>query len=147
MSSRSLSAYQVLIAACLSWLACTTASTAEPSAIPPAAKRNVDFKKDIQPLLMTHCHTCHGATKREGGLRLDRREEALNGGDSGPTFVSGKSAESLLIKYVAGVDPDILMPPEGERLTDEQIGLLRGWIDQGADWPKETNSDTEHLLN
>ena len=69
---------------------------------------------------------------------LDSREvlrERDNGGDSGPAFVSGKSAESRIIKYVAGVDPDVLMPPEGDKLTDEQIGLLRGWIDQGADWP------------
>ena len=88
-------------------------------------------------VLETHCHKCHGASKREGGLRLDRRDEALNGGDSGPAFISGKSAESRLIKYVAGVDSDELMPPEGDKLTDEQIGLLRGWIDQGADWPAD----------
>lgn len=118
-------------------LAGTAASVAEPPALPPATKQKVDFVRDIKPLLTTHCHKCHGASKQEGGLRLDRRDEALNGGDSGPAFVSGKSAESLLIKYVAGVDPDVLMPPEGDKLTDEQIGLLRGWIDQGADWPKD----------
>ncbi|MBC8116680.1 MAG: PSD1 domain-containing protein, partial [Candidatus Saccharimonas sp.] len=115
----------------------TAASVAEPPALPPATKKKVDFVADIKPLLTTHCHKCHGTSKQEGGLRLDRRDEALNGGDSGPAFVSGKSAESLLIKYVAGVDPDVLMPPEGDKLTDEQIGLLRGWIDQGADWPKD----------
>ena len=118
----------------------TAAQAAEPAALPPATKKKVDFVADIKPLLTMHCHKCHGASKQEGGLRLDRRDEALNGGDSGPAFVSGKSAESLLIKYVAGVDPDVLMPPEGDRLSDEQIGLLRGWIDQGADWPKDDKS-------
>jgi len=113
------------------------AAVAEPPALPPATKKRADFAADIKPLLTTHCHKCHGASKQEGGLRLDRRDEALNGGDSGPAFVSGKSAESLLIKYVAGADPDVLMPPEGDKLTDEQIGLLRGWIDQGANWPKD----------
>ena len=109
----------------------------EPGSIPPAAKREVDFIKDIQPLLREKCHKCHGSSRHESGLRLDRRDDALNGGDSGPAFVAGKSAESLLIKYVAGVDSDVVMPPEGDKLSDEQIGLLRAWIDQGAKWPKE----------
>ncbi len=125
------------LVAVVGFLAGTAASVAEPPALPPATKKKVDFVTDIKPLLTTHCHKCHGPSKQEGGLRLDRRDEALNGGDSGPAFVSGKSAESLLIKYVAGVDPDVLMPPEGDKFSDEQIGLLRGWIDQGVDWPKD----------
>jgi mono/diheme cytochrome c family protein len=112
-------------------------ASAEGGKVPPAAKRAVDFKKDIQPLLKDHCLKCHGASRKEAGLRLDRRDDALNGGDSGPIFVSGKSDESRLIQYVAGVDPDVVMPPEGEKLTDDQIGLLRAWIDQGAKWPEE----------
>lgn len=109
----------------------------EPGKIPPVAKKDVDFVKEIQPLFRDTCHKCHGSSRKEAGLRLDRRDDALNGGDSGPLFVVGKSAESLLIKYVAGVDPDVVMPPEGERLSDEQIGLIRAWIDQGAKWPKD----------
>ena len=112
------------------------AFSAEPT-LPAATKKKVDFVREIKPLLVAHCHKCHGASKREGGLRLDRRDDARNSGDSGPAFVIGKSAESRIIKYVAGVDPDVLMPPEGDKLTDEQIGLLRGWIDQGADWPAD----------
>ena len=111
-----------------------SAFSAEP-AIPAATTKTVEFVRDIKPLLKAHCLKCHGTSKRAGGLRLDRRDEALNGGDSGPAIVSGKSAESLLVKYVAGLDPDVLMPPEGDKLTDAQIGLLRGWIDQGAKWP------------
>ena len=133
-----------LLAAVATFLLRTASAVAEPPALPPATKKKVDFVRDIKPLLTTHCHKCHGASKQEGGLRLDRREEALNGGDSGPAFVANKSAESLLIKYVAGVDPDVLMPPEGDKLTDEQIGLLRGWIDQGADWPKDNKAVADH---
>jgi mono/diheme cytochrome c family protein len=107
------------------------------AAIPPAAKREVDFIKDVQPLFKEHCYKCHGSSRQEGGLRLDRRDDALNGGDGGPVFVTGKSEESKLIKYVAAVDPDVVMPPEGDKLSDEQIGLLRAWIDQGAKWPKD----------
>jgi len=108
----------------------------EKSGLPPATKNKVDFVKEIKPLFDKRCVRCHGSSKKEGGLRLDRRDDALNGGDSGPAFVAGKSAESLLIKYVAAVDSDVVMPPEGERLSDEAIGLLRGWIDQGAKWPE-----------
>lgn len=109
----------------------------ESAVIPPAAKREVDFAKDVLPLFKEHCYKCHGSARQEAGLRLDRRDDALNGGDGGPIFVAGKSAESKLIKYVAAVDPDVVMPPEGEKLSDEQIGLLRAWIDQGAKWPKD----------
>ena len=104
--------------------------------LPSAAKREVDFAKDIRPLFRESCYKCHGASRKESGLRLDRRDDALNGGDGGPAFVAGNSSESLLIKYVAGIDPDVVMPPEGDKLTDEQIGLLRAWIDQGAKWPE-----------
>jgi mono/diheme cytochrome c family protein len=111
---------------------------ADSGPIPPATKRNVDFAKDIRPLFRQHCYKCHGTTRQEAGLRLDRRDDGLNGGDSGPLFVVGKSSESILIKYVAGVDPDVVMPPEGDKLSDEQIGLLRGWIDQGGTWPPDS---------
>jgi mono/diheme cytochrome c family protein len=104
--------------------------------LPPPIKRKVDFAKDIQPLLREKCHQCHGPSRKEAGLRLDRRDDAINGGNSGPAFIAEKSADSRLIKYVAAVDPDVVMPPEGERLSDEQIGILRAWIDQGARWPE-----------
>jgi len=58
----------------------------------------------------------------------------LQGGDSGPAVIPGKSAESLLIALVQGVDPDNFMPRKGSRLTPDQVGLLRAWIDQGAPW-------------
>ena len=75
------------------------------------------------------CLGCHDADRRKGGFRLDRRESFLAGGDSGPVLEVGKSAESLLIEKVAGLDPPT-MPPKGEPLTPEQVGLLRAWIDQ-----------------
>jgi hypothetical protein len=72
------------------------------------------------------------------GLRLDRRADALRGGESGvPAIVPGNSAQSLLIRYIAGLDPKVVMPPSGPRLSAEQVGMLRAWIDRGADWPGE----------
>ncbi len=103
--------------------------------LPPVADHEVYFERDVRPLLDKHCVACHGSEKQEAGLRLDQRQAAMQGGDSGKSIVPGKSAESRLIEYVAGIDPDRVMPPEGQRLTAPEIGLLRAWIERGADWP------------
>ncbi len=103
--------------------------------VPAALSRDVDFTQDIQPILQARCWSCHGAEKQESGLRLDLREAAFIGGDSGKAILPNDSAKSLLIHHVSGVDPDHIMPPEGQRLTAEQIGLIRTWIDRGAKWP------------
>ena len=107
----------------------------DPSLLPPPAKATTDFVRDIQPLLADRCYKCHGAEKQKNGLRLDLKSDALHGGDSGPSIIPGNSAESRLIHYVAGLDEEKVMPPKGDRLTAEQIGWLRAWIDQGAQWP------------
>src|SRR5262249_22982681 len=52
-----------------------------------------------------------------------------------PNIIPGKSAASPLVKFVAGLDPDVKMPPKGKALTAEEVGLLRAWIDAGAVWP------------
>src|SRR5262245_173722 len=111
-------------------------SAADVSKLPPAAARKVDFAKDIQPIFANACYSCHGEKKQQSGFRLDRKADAMKGGEIGKGIVPGKSAESPLIHYVAGIDADIKMPPKGDRLTAEQISLLRAWIDQGAEWPE-----------
>ncbi len=128
--------------AALLCLAAWTLADDSPPRLPPAAKRQVEFAADIQPIFAKSCAKCHGADKQQAGLRLDRKADAFRGGDSGRVIEPGKSAESTLIHYVAGTDPDLLMPPkgQGERLTAEQIGLLRAWIDQGAKWSEATDA-------
>lgn len=122
---------RLFVFAAASW----TAAAAE---LPPAATRPVDFTRDVQPLFARHCYSCHGPEKQKGQLRLDRKADALKGGDShAPDILPGRSAESPLIRFVAGLEKDLLMPPKGERLSTEQISLLRAWIDQGAKWPED----------
>jgi len=104
--------------------------------LPPPASRQIDFERDIQPIFEDRCITCHSGEAQKGGLRLDSRD-ALLGGDSGLVIDPGKSADSLLVRTVAGLEPDKIMPPKGDRLTAEQISLLRAWIDQGARWPED----------
>jgi len=96
----------------------------------------VDFRRDIEPIFANRCHSCHGAEKQRSGLRLDRREAALRGGNSGPVIVPGDPDKSRLWRVVAGLDAEVKMPPKGERLTSQQVALLRRWIAQGAPWPE-----------
>src|SRR5438045_236383 len=116
-----------------------TADSPSQAKLPPPASRQIDYTRDIQPILARSCLSCHGAEKARGGLRLDHRKSALEGGDSGAVIKSGKSGESRLIHLVAGLEADMPMPPKGKTpLTAAEIGLLRAWIDQGVKWP-ETN--------
>lgn len=110
--------------------------------LPPTAERRVDFVRDVQPILQAHCWSCHGPEQREGGLRLDVRRDALVGGDSGGVIVPYDGNGSQLVRYVAGAEPDKLMPPEGQPLSPEQVGILRAWVEQGADWPDAASHET-----
>jgi ankyrin repeat protein len=101
--------------------------------LPLAASRTVDYQKDVKPLLAQHCYGCHGPEVQQSGLRLDLRQNALRGGDYGPVIVPGKSAESKLIRRLVDGDGGLQMPPTGP-LLPEEIGMLRAWIDQGADF-------------
>jgi hypothetical protein len=136
-----------LIAAASAPLAGPPASADAADKLPPPASGDVDFDTDIRPIFEKFCLKCHGAEKQLSGFRLDREGEALRGGDAGAAWEVGKSAESLLIKYVAGLDPDVVMPPEGEKLSSDQIGLLRGWIDQGANWGEEKDTAKRSARN
>src|SRR5207253_8482585 len=124
-----------LIACAMFSLLPAQAATVDISKSPPAAERNIDFAKDIEPILTDHCYNCHGPKKQEASLRLDQTAAALKGSENGPVILPGKSTDSLLIQAVSWVRDDLKMPKKGERLTAQQVGLLRAWIDQGADWP------------
>jgi len=102
---------------------------------PGPAEAPVDFHGQIAPIFRANCLRCHGPRKQRNGLRLDRRADALEGGDSGPAIVPGSSDASRLVRMVEG-GPDDRMPPEGQPLRREEIALLRAWIDQGAPWPE-----------
>lgn len=114
-------------------------SAAAIATLPPAAVKKIDFVHDIQPIFTENCVSCHGPKRQEAEFRLDVNEIAFKGGELGPAIIPGKSAESLLIHAVAGIKSDLVMPKKGERLKPEQIGLLRAWIDQGADWPESAS--------
>jgi hypothetical protein len=109
--------------------------------VPLAGAAPVDYVRDVRPILQRHCVECHGREKQKSGYRLDVREVALRGGDSGHRAVvphDGKS--SPLIRHVSGEDEEMLMPPPKSgkaRLAAAEVELLRRWINEGPSWPDE----------
>ncbi len=95
----------------------------------------VDFEKEILPVLTKNCLACHNAQTAEGSLVLETPQTIAKGGDSGEAVVAGNSAESLLMQ--AATHEIMIMPPEDNKVgaanfTSEQLGLLKRWIDEGA---------------
>lgn len=103
--------------------------------LPPAAARKVSFEADVEPILRKRCYACHGPQMQTSGFRVDDRESALKGGNSGAVIKAGDSAASPFILRVAGAKDLMRMPPGGAPLTTEQVGILRAWIDQGVTYP------------
>ncbi len=99
---------------------------------------DVDYQRDIKPLLAEKCVACHGSLKQEAGLRLDAGTLIVTGSASGHVLEPGKASASLLMDRVVDTDPDQRMPPHGvgEALDPRQIELLRTWINQGAVIPE-----------
>ena len=91
------------------------------------------FQMEVWPLLERTCLRCHGPEKHKADLRLDSREAALKGGESGPALVPGKPEESLLLKLVRHAEADRKMPPK-EKLHDDEIASIERWIADGAPW-------------
>src|SRR6267378_4038695 len=120
---------------CLGALLARAALTPEQAkSLPAPADHTINFTREIKPILEASCIKCHGRGRTKGDLSIESRDTLLKGGESGAAIVPGKSEESRVIELVAGLDPDSVMPQKGKRLTPEQIGLLRAWIDQGAHW-------------
>ncbi len=125
---------------CLCSQVVASALAADGLELPAAAERQVDFARDIYPLLKTHCFRCHQGRASEAGHRLDQRAELLGETGGEPLIVPGRSADSRLVRLVSGkLGDDERMPPrgKGELLSAADVALLRAWIDQGAAWDDE----------
>src|SRR5260370_25862326 len=93
------------------------------------------FEKNVRPLLVQRCLTCHAAVEHPaGGLRMDSRESLVQGGSRGPAIVDGKPEDSWIIRAVRQTSSNLRMPP-GSKLSDSEIATLAQWIAMGAPWP------------
>ena len=105
-------------------------------AVASSSAAEVDYLRDVKPILTKHCYACHGAWKQNAGLRLDTGAAIRKGGESGPAVKAANSSESLLIGVLTGA-VGFRMPPanEGTPLTLEEIAIVKQWIDSGASSP------------
>ncbi|MED5286740.1 MAG: DUF1549 domain-containing protein, partial [Planctomycetota bacterium] len=127
---RSVFLFHIVAVACLMW--------GQPL---PLVGQQVDFEREVAPLLEDRCCYCHGEDDQESNLRLDHRLGMLKGGDSGlAAVVPGKPEKSYLIEVVRHLDPGMEMPLDDEPLPEEEIVLLERWIRQGAIWPGQMDA-------
>lgn len=91
----------------------------------------VDYDRQIHPILAARCWSCHSQEKRSGGLSLGAYADVLEGGRSGAAIKPGSAAVSLLMQRVTG-ERQPRMPLGGPELSVGEIAVLRSWIDEGA---------------
>jgi WD40 repeat protein len=106
----------------------------------PLCAQTVSYEKQIAPLLDAYCIDCHGDTDADGNFRVDTFANLLVGGESGKAIMAGKSADSLLVKFLEGTSgregKNQFMPPgKRDKLKPEEIALIKQWIDAGAKGP------------
>ncbi len=100
-----------------------------------SGKKEIDFNTQVRPILNNNCLGCHGGVKKQSELSFLFMEEALLPAKSGKkAIIPGNANGSELIKRVTSLDPEVVMPPEDHRLNDQEISILKDWINQGAKW-------------
>ena len=96
----------------------------------------MQFNRDIRPILADNCYACHGPDKdkRKAGLRLDTKDGLFTAIKGDTPIVPGKPDQSDIYKRITSHDPDEVMPQSktGKTLSDQQVGLVKRWIEQGA---------------
>ncbi len=104
--------------------------------IPGVTASEIEFNRDIRPLLADNCLVCHGpdANHRKAELRLDVREAAIEM----EAIVPGKPEESVLIQRIFSDDPELQMPPPNSpgSLSEAEKQLLRRWVAEGANYQR-----------
>jgi len=93
--------------------------------------QTVDFARQVHPVFVARCLSCHTGASGQAGLSLSTREDMLRGGKSGPALTAGDSSRSLLLARIEGRQ-GARMPLAGEPLNDREIATIRRWIDEGA---------------
>jgi uncharacterized membrane protein len=97
-----------------------------------------ELSANARGILAHNCYKCHGAEKVKGDLRLDSRDMAFRGGESGNTIVPGKPEESELYKrIILPKNHEDVMPSKGRHLNEKEINLIALWIQKGAPWPAD----------
>ena len=106
------------------------------STMAEAMKGPVQYRKHVEPLLRQNCLPCHDGKQMPAFVNLTSRSSAMSRGPYGYRIVPGKPDESLLVRNLSLTHAPVKsMPPVGSRMTPEEVGILRKWIQEGASWP------------
>lgn len=108
-----------------------------------SGQEQIDYVRQIKPILAKRCYACHGALKQEAGLRLDTAALAIRGSENGPVIALGDAEASVLIQRVSEKEESERMPPIGEPLQSDQIAALRLWIAQRANAPADEKPESD----
>lgn len=98
-------------------------------------EKRVDYNEEVKPILNKHCMACHGGVKKAGNVSFLFEHEMLQPGKSGKVpVVKGNADASEMIRRILSKDPDERMPKDGPGLSEEEVDLLKKWVNQGAEW-------------
>jgi WD40 repeat protein len=98
-----------------------------------AAQTSISFSKQVAPILVSKCQTCHNTEKSKGGYRLETFDTLMKAGDSKEApVVPGNSKQSKLYQLITATDPDDRMPQKADALPVGQVALIEKWISEGA---------------
>ncbi len=95
-------------------------------------EKSATYDDDVALIFKRHCLQCHGESKQEAGLNLASYAGVIKGGSGGDAVVAGRSSASLIFKAITAKDPEERMPPKSDPLPEEQISLIKAWIDGGV---------------
>lgn len=99
----------------------------------------IEFWTNVYPILENKCLSCHGPRKQLASFRIDRRQDFFGKNNREPLVLPGNSSESPLIEILSGARKDMLMVDQ-HKLPEEELSLLKSWIDTGAQWSEKSNS-------
>jgi hypothetical protein len=102
----------------------------------------LSFSKDVFPILEQRCLVCHGELQRQSELDLRTREAMLKGGANGSALVPGDARESRLYRRISGLEAPVM--PMGAEMPQEEILLVRDWINQGAHFDGPSGQAAAH---
>ncbi len=106
----------------------------------PLRAADVDYVRDIKPLLEKHCYSCHSGLRQKSGLRVDHISFLHEGGDRGPA-IAETAAESPLLQALDGTGDIEVMPLEAKPLPADEIAKIKAWLEAGAPAPNEPLPD------
>src|SRR5262245_50482362 len=114
--------------------------------IPLDRKTPVTYEKDVDPIFVNKCISCHSGNVKEGKFDLSSYDTMMRGGKGGPVVVPGKSAESRLAKFCQKAIRPFMPPRSEEALSPDELALIKLWIDQGAKAPTGSRQPTKVVL-